>query len=313
MTMLVLGAGGQLGRSFLAHSSLAALDHVVAATRDGQLDGRRVETVDMADGASLRAVLDRVSPSLIINAAAYTAVDRAESEESLAARINGEAPGIIGDWAARHDALVVHFSTDYVFDGALTRPYRVDDAPNPISAYGRSKLAGERALAATGAPHFIFRTAWVYAAQGNNFLRSMLRLAEERTELRIVNDQFGSPTCTSLLVEATLAAIDRWRRTPVPGRGELEGTYHVVSSGITTWHDFATLIFQKARATGLLKTVPTVIPIGTGDYPAAARRPAWSVLDNTTFCQRFDFAMPDWRDGLEETINKLYAEANRSC
>jgi dTDP-4-dehydrorhamnose reductase len=229
--------------------------------------------------------------------------------------INGEAPGVIGQWAADNGALVVHYSTDYVFDGSQKTPYGTDDKPAPLSSYGRSKLSGEHALRQSGASHFIFRTAWVYSAHGHNFLRTMLRLAGERTELRVVADQFGSPTTTNLIVEATLAAVDRWQKAPPEQRQSLTGTHHLVASGVTTWHDFATAIIQEAVAKGLLQSPgPRIIPIDTESYPTPAKRPTWSVLDSSSFCRQFGVALPDWRLGLAGVINELYLEANgKSC
>lgn len=310
MKTLLLGAGGQLGQAFLREQLKAPWADIVPATRLGQVHHDRAEVVDLTDASSLSALLDRVQPAVIINAAAYTAVDRAESEEALATQINGHSLATLGSWAAAQGALVVHFSTDYVFDGNKSTPYQVDDPAAPINAYGRSKLAGELALRNSHAPHFLFRTAWVHSPWGNNFVLSMLRLARERPELRIVNDQFGSPTPASLIAGASLAAIQRWLLAGAAERTALEGTYHLVSDGVTTWHDFATRIFQKASDAGLLQDTPRVVAIGTSDYPTAARRPAWSVLDNASFRQRFGLELPDWRDGLDDTINKLYLEVN---
>lgn len=316
MKTLVLGARGQLGRSFAKSEGLLRQGQVVLATRDGIAhDRRQIEIADLSERGTLPALFDRIQPDVIINAAAYTAVDRAETEESLAAVINGRAPGIIGRWAADNHALVVHYSTDYVFDGNASTPYAVDANTAPLNAYGRTKLAGEHALRESGAQHFIFRTAWVYSAQGNNFLRTMLRLAGERTELRVVGDQFGTPTTTDLIVDASLAAIELWRRTPAEHRRALIGTQHLVASGVTTWHGFATAIFETAIAKGLLQApAPRIIPIDTESYPTPAKRPAWSVLDNSGFSHQFGFTLPDWRAGLNKIINELYLEANgQSC
>lgn len=311
MSVLLLGANGQLGRSFVKSGGLNRHGEVMLATRDGLLDGTiPVHAADLANPSELMALLDHLKPTLIVNAAAYTAVDRAEDEESLATLINGQALDAVGRWAASHEALVVHYSTDYVFDGEASVPYAVDAHTTPINAYGRSKLLGEQLLRASGAAHLIFRTAWVYSAHGHNFLRSMLRLGRERPELRIVNDQFGTPTTTRLIVDATLAALDTWSKIPPGERDGLAGTYHVVSSGITTWHDFATLIFQKATSAGLLPFAPRVVAIGTREFPTPAKRPAWSVLDNSSFSQRFGFVLPDWKTGLDDVINELYVEAN---
>ena len=306
MRILLLGANGQLGRSFVENGGLAARGELVTASRDGQcFDGTTIETADLAAPDSLPALLDRLHPDLIVNAAAYTAVDRAEQEEALATRINGEAVGVLGRWAASRGALVVHYSTDYVFDGAASTPYSVDAPTAPLGAYGRSKLAGELALRESGAAHFIFRTAWVYAPHGHNFLRTMLRVGAERDELRVVADQVGAPTSTSLIVAGTLAALDTWRTADAAQRRALEGAHHLVAGGHTSWHGFATAIFDGAQGRGLLVHKPRVTAITTADYPTPAQRPAWSVLDNTGFQQRFGYALPDWQTGLHGVLDTL--------
>jgi dTDP-4-dehydrorhamnose reductase len=306
MRILLLGANGQLGRSFVEDGGLAARGELMTASRDGQrFDGAAIETADLAAPDSLPALLDRLHPDVIINAAAYTAVDRAEQEESLATRVNGEAAGVLGRWAAAHGALVVHYSTDYVFDGTASAPYPVDASTAPLGAYGRSKLAGETALRDSGAAHFIFRTAWVYAPHGHNFLRTMLRVGAERDELRVVADQIGAPTSTALIVAGTLAALDAWQAADATQRRTLEGIHHLVASGHTSWHGFATAIFDGAHAHGLLPRLPRVAAIATADYPTPAKRPAWSVLDNTGFAQRFGYALPDWQTGLNDVLGVL--------
>jgi len=313
MTILLLGANGQLGRSLLAHGGLAARGRVVAASRDGTLpDGGQGEVGDLADPVNLAALLDRVQPQVIINAAAYTAVDRAEQEEALATRVNATAVGELGSWAVAHDALVVHYSTDYVFDGQSPTPYLPNHPPAPLGAYGRSKLAGELALRASGAAHLILRTAWVYAPHGRNFMRTMLRLAAERDELKVVADQHGSPTPTRLIVDGTLAALDRWQTADASERAQLTGTYHLVSSGCTSWHGFASAIVEQAHAAGLLAKAPSVLPIGTAEFPTPATRPAWSVLDSSSFARQFGVTLPDWRDGLHVVIGELAKPASQA-
>lgn len=308
MNILLLGANGQLGRSLLEQGGLAARGQLTAASRDGVLlSGQTGETADLSNPSMLARLLDRVRPQVIVNAAAYTAVDRAEQEESLATEINGAAVGSIGDWAAANGALVVHYSTDYVFDGSQEIPYKVSDATSPLSAYGRSKLAGERALQASGADHLIFRTAWVYAAHGQNFLRTMLRLGAERDTLRVVADQHGAPTSTGLIVEGTLAALDCWQQADARKRQSLRGVHHLVASGVTTWHGFAEAIFAQAADRGLLARIPHVTPIGTADFPTPAKRPAWSVLDNQGFESQFGYHPADWQDGLRDVFTQLSA------
>jgi dTDP-4-dehydrorhamnose reductase len=309
--ILLLGANGQLGHTFLAQGGLAARGELIAASRDGALtQGGHGETADLSIPESLPALLDRVQPDVIVNAAAYTAVDRAEQEESLATRVNGEAVGVLGRWAAAHGALVIHYSTDYVFDGSQPQPYAVDAATGPLGAYGRSKLVGELALRDSGTDQLTFRTAWVYAAHGHNFLRTMLRLGAERDELRVVADQHGAPTDTGLIVDGTLAALDRWLQSDSAQRRTLAGTHHLVASGAITWHGFASAIFEQAAALGVLARSPRVVPISSAEFPTPAVRPAWSLLDNGGFRQHFDFPLPDWQHGLHDVMRRLAASGH---
>lgn len=306
MKILLLGANGQLGRTFVQWHDQEQADTLIAASRDGRLaDGRQGIAADMAHPAGLGALLDGVQPDVIINAAAYTAVDRAEQEEDLATTINGTSVGILGDWAARHKALVIHYSTDYVFDGEQARPYDVDAPTAPVNAYGRSKLAGERALLESGASVLVFRTAWVYAAQGHNFLRTMLRVGAEREELKVVADQHGAPTDTRLIVEATMAALTRWKHASAQEKTQLAGIHHLVASGETTWHGFASAIFTAAQERKLLANAPRVLPIRTEDYPTPARRPHHSVLNNQGFEATFGFHLPDWQSRLPLIMDEV--------
>jgi dTDP-4-dehydrorhamnose reductase len=308
--ILLLGANGQLGRGFIEQGSLSALGNVIAASRDGtRFDEGPAEIADLATPATLSALLEKLRPGIIINTAAYTAVDRAEQEEALATAVNGEAVEVIAQWAASHRALVVHYSTDYVFDGQATAPYAVDAATAPLGAYGRSKLAGEQALQASGAAYLLFRTAWVYAPHGHNFLRTMLRLGADRDELRVVADQHGAPTSTDIIIRATQAALAAWLKATPAQRTLLAGTYHVVASGHTSWHGFAQAIFEKAHARGLIRRQPKVVPITTAEFPTPARRPAWSVLDNQGFQQRFGYALADWQEGLDHVLDALAKQA----
>ena len=308
--ILLLGANGQLGRSFLQHPELSKLGDVIAASRDGtRFDGGPAEVADLSSPATLSPLLDKAQPTVIINAAAYTAVDRAEQEESLATTVNGEAVAVIARWAAAHHALVVHYSTDYVFDGQASTPYPVDAATAPLGAYGRSKLAGEHALQASGAAYLLLRTAWVYAPHGHNFLRTMLRLGADREELRVVADQYGAPTSTDAIVNATLAALTAWQGADAAQRAAMQGIHHLVASGHTSWHGFASAIFEKAHARGLTPRLPRVLPIATAEYPTPAKRPAWSVLDNQGFQQRFGYALADWQQGLDQVIDTLAKQA----
>lgn len=298
MRILLLGANGQVGHEL--RRSLAALGDVIAATRDGTLaDGTRAEIADLSDPASLPPLVARVAPDLVINAGAYTAVDRAEQERDLAFRINAEAPAALARACADRGIPLVHYSTDYVFDGNATRPYREDDPTAPLGAYGASKLAGEEAIRESGAAHRIFRLCWVYAPRGKNFLLTMLRLAGERDVLRVVADQFGSPTPAHRIADATAAAIARG-----PDRS---GTWHLAAGGSTSWHGFASAIVEGAAARGLIPRAPRVDAITTADYPTPARRPAYSVLDTRALLE-FDIDLPHWRKGLDETLDTLSAE-----
>lgn len=319
--ILLLGATGQVGHEL--RTALAPLGEVVAATRSGELaDGTPCRRADLADATSLAQALDTAQADVVVNAAAYTAVDRAEDEPDLAERVNHRALAEIGAWAARHGARVVHYSTDYVFDGQATGPYREDDPTAPLGVYGRTKLAGEDALRASGAAHLIFRTAWVYAARGHNFLRTMLRLAAEREELRVVADQIGAPTPARWIADVTATAIARaapangahggTRREaaashPAWGGGVAGGVYHLVAGGQCSWYDFAAAIVEGAAARGLLARTPRVVPIATADYPTRARRPAYSVLDSARLKTAFGLELPQWRLGLDQTLDELAA------
>lgn len=315
MNILLLGANGQLGRSFVEQASLAGLGTLICASRDGRrFDGVDIEVADLAKPEALSALLDRVKPQVIVNTAAYTAVDRAESEEALAHCINSTAVGLLGEWANRHEALIVQYSTDYVFDGNAKQPYTVDSATAPLGAYGRSKLAGEWALRASGAHHFIFRTAWVYAAAGQNFLRTMLRIGAERESLKVVADQRGTPTPTRVIVDGTIIALQHWLTGTPEERSRLEGTYHLVTRGETSWHGFASAIFELAQAHGILNRQPLVEAITTSEFPTPAKRPGYSVLDTSCFQERFAVTLPLWRDGLAAVMRELaFKDSETPC
>jgi len=235
----------------------------------------------------------------VVNAAAYTAVDQAETEEAAAFRINADAPAVLARACAERDALLLHYSTEYVFDGNASRPYREDDATAPLGVYGASKLAGEDAIRASGARHAILRTAWVYAAHGRNFLHTMLQLAHERDELRVVADQSGAPTPAAWIADASARIIEQG----LPA----SGLWHLAADGATSWHGFAEAIMDEARAAGLLARWPRMLPIATADYPAPARRPGYSVLDTGKLRRDFGIVPPDWRAGLRATLQELRA------
>jgi dTDP-4-dehydrorhamnose reductase len=296
MKILLLGANGQVGHEL--RRSLAPLGEVVAATRDGRLsDGGSCEVADLDDADALEALVDRIEADEVVNAAAWTAVDRAETEREAAFRANAEAPRALALACARHGARLVHFSTDYVLDGRGTRPYREDDATSPLGVYGASKLAGEDAIRASGADHAILRTAWVYAPRGRNFLLTMLRLGAERGHLRVVADQVGTPTSAALIADATARVVAH------PAR--LSGTWHVTAAGQASWHGFAEAIFAGAVERGLLARAPVVEAIATADYPTPAARPAWSVLDTSRLQREFGIVPADWREGLARTLDML--------
>jgi len=287
--MLLTGPRGQVGyelrRSCAALGELIAFDHAA---------------LDLADADAIRRVVREVKPDLILNAAAYTAVDKAESEPALAMSINGMAPGILAEEAKRLGASIVHYSTDYVFDGTKAGPYIEEDAPNPVSVYGRSKLAGEQAVAAVGAPYLVFRTSWLYGNRGHNFMLTIRRLAAERTELRVVNDQYGAPTWARLVAEATALAIGR-----TDGRlGALSGVYHLTCSGRTSWHQFACEIVRHAASAQGGEPV-RIEPIGTADYPTPARRPVNSVLSCERARQQLGIALPDWETALALCVEQV--------
>jgi len=305
MKILLLGANGQVG--FELARALAPLGELHVATREGVPPSHFAARykVDLADAASLHAALRELEPELVVNAAAYTAVDRAEDEPELADRINHQALQLLGAWAKSTQALIVHYSTDYVFDGQGQRPYREDDATGPLGTYGRSKLAGEKALRASGCAHLILRTAWVFAARGHNFLRTMLRLASERDSLRVVGDQRGAPTSARLIADATAQLLARWSVFDAERQRATLGTYHLCAAGECSWHEFARAIFAAAHGASLLRRVPDVAAIGTADYPTKARRPSYSVLDSAKIRATFGIHLPAWRDGLDAVIAEL--------
>ena len=276
--ILLLGALGQVGACL--RPLLAARGDVTAIDRDD---------LDIADADALRSFVRALDPSIIVNAAAYTAVDRAETDVEAARAINATAPAILAEEAARSGARLVHYSTDYVYDGAATRPYVETDATAPLSVYGRTKLDGDEAVLGSGAAAVVLRTSWVYGLHGHNFLRTMLRLAGEgKTHLRVVADQRGTPTLASDLAAATDAILGQW----AAGDGR-EGVYHATNEGETTWHGFAEAIFDAAR-------LPvTVEPIPTSAYPTPAPRPAYSVLSKAKLATAFDIVLPEWRAALE--------------
>jgi len=292
LRILVPGKTGQVGWEL--QGALAPLGTVIALDRSG---------MDLANSDSIRRAIRDAKPEVIINAAAYNNVDRAETEPELAMRVNGVAPGIMAEEAKRLGAILIHYSTDYVFDGELDRPYNEDDPPNPLSEYGRSKLAGEQAIASSGAPHLIFRTSWVYAARGQNFVRTMLRLGRERSELRIVDDQVGAPNWARFIAKAT-AQVLRQLGDGHKAIGNRAGIYNLTATGAVSWYGFASAIFVEAKAQ-LGMTPPKLIPITTAEYPLPARRPANSRLDNSKLTAAFGLTPPSWDAMLTACIHEM--------
>jgi dTDP-4-dehydrorhamnose reductase len=299
--VLVTGAGGQVGAEVARE--LAGRAEVVARDR---------AALDIADPASIEAGVRAARPDVIVNCAAYTAVDRAETDREAAHAANAAGPGILAAEARRCGALLVHFSTDYVYDGAKRAPYVETDRVNPLSVYGATKLEGERAIAASGAAHVILRTSWVYGARGKNFLFTMLRLGRERPELRVVDDQRGAPTSSRALARVVREILDRGGDTDELSRAEVDevaaagGIYHATAAGSTTWFGFAQAIFEEMQRQRRLDfAAPRLTPITTAEYPTPAKRPANSVMSNERLRAAFGVTLADWRDGLCEVVSAL--------
>ena len=293
--ILLIGTTGQLGQE---------LQHILTPLWDVIAVGRR--TVDLAEPDTIKQVVSEVRPDVIVNAAAYTAVDKAESEPELAHAVNAIAPGVLAKEAQRLQASLIHISTDYVFDGSQSYPYRETGATNPLGIYGQSKLAGEAAVQANCDRHVILRTAWVYGTYGTgNFVKTMLRLGTEREELRVVADQVGSPTWTQDLGQAIAQLI--YQIKP-----EIMGTYHYTNSGVASWYDFAIAIFEEAKLLGFPLKVQRVTPISTAEYPTPARRPHYSVLSCAKISQVLGTPAPHWRQGLRQMLVELYSRTHES-
>lgn len=294
MKILLLGKNGQVG--WEAQRALAPLGELVALDRHGS-DGLcgDLEQVD-----ALADTVRRLAPDVIVNAAAYTAVDKAEHEVARAQVINAGAVAMLAQQAFAVGALLVHYSTDYVFDGSGEQPWREDDVPAPLSVYGATKLAGEQAIRASHCDHLIFRTSWVYAARGANFARTMLRLAAEREQLSVIDDQIGVPTGAELIADVSAHAI----RSTLKDRS-LCGTYHLAAAGQTSWHAYASFVIDHARRTGATLAVQKISPIPTANYPTPATRPLNSRLDTRRLRSRFGLHLADWRDGVARMLAEL--------
>jgi dTDP-4-dehydrorhamnose reductase len=288
LRILLAGANGQVGWEL--QRSLAPLGEVIALDRN---------QLDLAQPDALRERVREIAPQAIVNAAAYTAVDRAESEPELASAINAIAPGVLAEEARRLDAVLVHYSTDYVFDGAKPGPYFESDTTNPLSVYGRTKLEGERAIVSSGCRHLTLRTSWVYGSRGQNFLLTMLRLARERAQLRIVDDQFGAPTWCREIADATAALLS----AAVAATGS-DGLYHLTAAGATSWFGFAQAIFESPEMARLGITPPALEAIPTSAYPTPAKRPANSRLDCGRLETRAGVRLGPWERSLARAVGE---------
>jgi len=300
MKILLLGKNGQVGREL--QRTLAPLGVVVALDQEG---GEGL-VGDLTDEAGLRATITAVSPDVIVNAAAHTAVDRAESEPELAHRINAAAPGILAREAAARGIWLVHYSTDYVFDGSGERPWREDDSTGPLSVYGASKLAGEEAIRASYCRHLILRTSWVYGARGSNFARTMLRLAAERDRLTVISDQIGVPTGADLIADVTAHLV---RSILTGSMGRPGGLYHLVAGGETNWHAYASLVIKEARRRGVALKAKEIVPIRSADWPSPAVRPLNSRLDTMRLRTDFGLHLPDWQSGVMRLLDGILNSA----
>lgn len=291
MRILLLGVTGQVGWELAR--TLSLLGQLVTTSRSGNSDLH----LDTGDLKQLQATLDTVKPDVIVNATAHTAVDKAESEPALAMLLNAEVPGVIGSWAARHRALVVHYSTDYVFDGTKQGAYVETDTTNPLNVYGRSKLAGDQALLASGCHSLILRVSWIYSLRGSNFLLTMRRLMQERRELNIVDDQHGAPTWSRTIAQASALALAKLPTDPA-ARKAFSGVYHLAPAGRTSWFGFASAIRDH------LQLDCSLHPIATESYPTPARRPLNSQMNSTHFEQTFGLVVPAWNDDLRLSLDQ---------
>lgn len=294
MKILLLGKNGQVGWEL--QRSLAPLGELIALDRAGK-DGL---CGDLTDLEGLRRTISIVKPNIIINAAAYTAVDNAENDKVNTNIVNAQAPRVLAEEALKVDAWLVHYSTDYVFDGSGNNAWQEKNKPNPLNEYGKSKLKGERAIENSGCKYLIFRTSWVYGSKGNNFAKTMLHLATERQTLSVINDQVGAPTSAALLADCTAHALLKAIRNP-----ELAGLYHLAASGQTTWYEYANLVIEHARNIGKELLVTEIKPIGTLDYPTPAKRPYNSRLSTAKFRDSFDLVLPKWQQGVIRMLDEI--------
>lgn len=294
MKILLLGKNGQVGWEL--QRSLAPLGELIALDRAGE-DGL---CGDLTDLEGLRRTISIAKPNIIINAAAYTAVDNAENDKVNTNIVNAQAPRVLAEEAQKIGAWLVHYSTDYVFDGSGNDAWEEKDESNPLSEYGRSKLAGEQAIENSGCKYLIFRTSWVFGSRGKNFAKTLLHLATERQTLSVINDQVGAPTSAALLADCTAHALLKAIRNP-----ELAGLYHLAASGQTTWYEYANLVIEHARNIGKELLVTEIKPIGTLDYPTPAKRPYNSRLSTAKFRDSFDLVLPKWQQGVIRMLDEI--------
>jgi dTDP-4-dehydrorhamnose reductase len=304
MNILLTGAAGQLGTELLP--LLSKRGQVTAMGRAKPLQ-RFPDwvTQDLGDGGKLEVVLNRLRPELIINTAAYNAVDQAEEDPETACDINAALPGRLARWAKFNDARLVHYSTDYVFNGQAERPYREDDTPDPLSVYGDSKLAGERAVEAAGCKHVILRTSWVYSSHGKNFVRSMLNLARRGLSLKVVDDQRGCPTWARNLALVTDAVVGKWQSA---GQDEIGGVFHYCDDRALSWYDFARAIFELALENGLLEQQPDISPVPSSGFQQPAQRPHWSVLDTAKIERELGIEAADFNLALQTVLDQIKSQ-----
>jgi len=298
MKILLFGKNGQVGWEL--QRSLSPLGQLIALDRNSQ-----IYCGDVSNLVGIEKTVRDVRPDVIVNAAAYTAVDKAESEPDLAHYINAEAPAVLAQTARNCNAWLIHYSTDYVFDGSGSTPWHEDDAVSPLSAYGKTKLQGELAVQASECLHLIFRTSWVYAARGNNFAKTMVRLAQEREQLSVIDDQIGAPTGAELIADVTAHAI-----RIAMHRKDLSGVYHLVASGETSWFDYACYVIEHARKLGVHLTLPqqAINPIPTEQYPTPAQRPLNSRLNTEKLRSSFDLQLPAWQAGVERMLTETHGK-----
>ncbi|MGA7329572.1 MAG: dTDP-4-dehydrorhamnose reductase [Rhodomicrobium sp.] len=301
MRILITGVSGQVGGALVVR--LAQYGEIIPASR---------AALDLSEPATIRDALDRIQPNLVINPAAYSVVDKAEEERDLAFKINGEAVGALGQWARDQEIPLIHFSTDYVFDGAGDAPFAEDVPVSPLSAYGASKAEGERLLKAAAPDFLIIRTSWVYAAQGKNFLRTIARLAGEREELRIVSDQFGSPTSANQIANCVARILDHRRSCLKELFESAHNILHFSANGVTTWHGFACAIVDGLRRRGIPLQAKSVMPISTAEYPTPARRPQNSRLDTSRVRQLLGMEIASWQAALDTELDLLAEELRKS-